>query len=267
MRGLADIYARQLSASLASMLQYRASLLIWQIGGILTPLVSMLVWMAAARSGGGSIGGYSAGDFAAYYIALLVVNQLTSTWIMFEMEYRVKSGSFSFALLKPVHPIHSDVADILASKIVNLPFLILTVAVFSFLFRPSFHLSAWAVAASVVSLACACAARIVLEWTLSLAAFWTTRVSAVNQLWFIAAFFLSGQMAPLELMPSPVRVMASVLPFRWIISFPVELFLGRLSPAQAAQGIAAEAAWLLAGALLLAWVWRAGLKAYSAVGS
>ena len=30
---------------------------------------------------------------------------------MYEFEYRIREGSLSFALLKPVHPIHSDIAD------------------------------------------------------------------------------------------------------------------------------------------------------------
>jgi hypothetical protein len=54
----------------------------------------------------------------------------------------------------------------------------------------------------------------------------------------------TGQIAPLELLPHPVRVIAFVLPFRWIIGFPTELLLGRLTPAQALTGIAMQTVWL-----------------------
>jgi ABC-type uncharacterized transport system permease subunit len=36
-----------------------------------------------------------------------------------------------------------------------------------------------------------------LDWTVALAAFWTTRVSAINQIHFMAVLFFSGQIAPL----------------------------------------------------------------------
>ena len=109
--------------------------------------------------------------------------------------------------------------------------------------------------------------RFLLEWTLALAAFWTTRVSAINQTYFVLMLFLSGQIAPLTLLPYPVQVVADILPFRWMIGFPVELLLGRLSPVEALIGLGAQAAWLLIGFVLLRIVWRAGTKVYSAVGA
>ena len=106
-----------------------------------------------------------------------------------------------------------------------------------------------------------------IEWSLALAAFWTTRVNALNQMYFVALLFLCGRMAPLELMPDWVQTLASLLPFRWMVSFPVELFLGRLTVDQALNGFAAQGVWLLLGWGLLGLIWASGVKRYSAVGS
>ncbi len=266
MRGLRDLYTQQFRTTLAVQLQYRAALFIWLIGHILTPLVSLVVWTAVSRSGGGSVGGFSAGDFSAYYLVLMVVNHLTFTWIMFEYEYRIRHGSLSFALLKPVHPIHSDVADNLSFKLITLPGILLTAGLLALAFPASFHPPLWAALAFLPALFLAFLVRFLLEWTLALTAFWTTRVSAVNQTYFVAALFLSGQMAPLALLPAWVRAASALLPFRWTVAFPVELLLGRLSPVQALEGLAAQAAWLAAGLLLLRIVWRAGVRVYTAVG-
>jgi ABC-2 type transport system permease protein len=107
--------------------------------------------------------------------------------------------------------------------------------------------------------------RFVVEWTLAQASFWTTRVSSLNQLYFVAMLFLSGQVAPLNLFPPAVQAVAAVLPFRWMISFPVELVLGKLNPQQAALGFAAQAVWIVLAAALLRLVWRAGVRVYAAV--
>jgi ABC-2 type transport system permease protein len=266
--GLAGLYAQQFRTSLATMVQYRAELVIWLIGHVLEPLVYLAVWSSVARSsGGGNVGGYSAGDFAAYFITLMLVNHVTYTWIMWEFEYRIRYGALSFALLRPVHPIHADIADNVTSKVVTLPLILAAAGVLAMAFRPAFHVTAWAAAACAGSLLLAFGLRFLMEWVLALAAFWTTRVSAVNQVYFIAALFLSGQMAPLSLLPRPLQLAASILPFRWTMSFPVELFLGRLAPADALRGIGVQAAWFALFLILLRLVWRAGARRYSAVGA
>jgi len=266
--GLGGLYAQQFRISLATMVQYRAELVIWLIGHVLEPLVYLAVWTTVARSsGGGSIGGYDVGDFAAYFIALMLANHVTYTWIMWEYEYRVRYGAFSSALLRPVHPIHADIADNLTSKLVTLPLILAAAAVLALVFRPAFHVTAGAAAACAASLLLAFGLRFLMEWVLALAAFWTTRVSAVNQVYFVATLFLSGQMAPLSLLPRPLQLAATILPFRWITSYPVELFLGRVPAGDVLRGLAVQAAWLALFLVLLRFAWRAGVRRYSAVGA
>jgi ABC-2 type transport system permease protein len=79
--------------------------------------------------------------------------------------------------------------------------------------------------------------------------------------------FLSGQMAPLALLPRPLRLIADALPFRWTTSFPVELLLGKVDFPLALAGIGVQIAWLLLFIVLLRLVWRAGIRVYSAVGA
>ena len=267
MRGLTGLYAQQFRTSFASMLQYRASLVIWLIGHVLEPLIYLVVWSAVSRSSGGSVGGYGAAEFAAYFIVLMLVNHVTYTWIMYEYEYRVRHGSLSFALLRPVHPIHADIADNISSKVVTLPLILAAAVVLALLFRPAFHLVPWAAAAFLPALLLAFIVRFLMEWTLALAAFWTTRVGAINQTYFVAMLFLSGQMAPLTLLPLPLQAIAAVLPFRWTTSFPVELLLGRIGFTQALVGMAVQLAWLGLWIVLLRLVWRAGVRVYGAVGA
>jgi ABC-2 type transport system permease protein len=266
-RGLGNIYAQQFKTTLASTLQYRAALVIWMIGHVLEPLIYLVVWSTVSRSSGGPVGGFSPPDFAAYFIVLMLVNHITYTWIMYEYEYRIRQGGLSQALLRPLHPIHSDIADNVSSKLITLPGMLVVAAVLAALFRPAFHPVPWAIAAALPALLLAFLVRFLTEWTVALAAFWTTRVSAVNQGYFVAVLFLSGQMAPLALLPLPVRWAASVLPFRWTISFPVELLLGRLTPVQTLTGFAAQAVWLAISFALLRVVWRAGLRIYAAAGA
>jgi ABC-2 type transport system permease protein len=262
---LTDLYRTQFRISLATMFQYRASLVIWLISQVLDPVIYLIVWSTVAVASGGNVNGYTTGDFAAYFIVLTIVNHLTYTWIMWEYEYRVREGTLSEALLRPVHPIHADIADNLSSKTISTPGILVAAGLLALLFHPTFHFVGWAVAAFVPAVILAFLLRFLVEWSLAQTAFWTTRVNALNQMYFVVMLFLSGQIAPLTLLPQALQTVAWLLPFRWMISFPVELLLGQLTPRQAAVGFGAQAIWIAVSLGIAAWVWRAGVRIYSAV--
>jgi ABC-2 type transport system permease protein len=198
---------------------------------------------------------------------MMLVNHATFTWIMETFEWRIRVGQFSPMLLRPVHPIHVDIADNITYKALTAVVLVPAAVGLALAFRPVLHPAPWSLLAVVPALVLAFLLRFVVEWTLALAAFWTTRVAAVNQLYFAVQLFLSGQVAPLSLFPGPVQALAAVLPFRWMVAFPVQLALGQLTPHEALSGYAAQGAWLALGLALLAWTWRRGLRRYAAVGA
>jgi ABC-2 type transport system permease protein len=266
MKAWVELYTQQFKTTLAMMFQYRASLFIWMLGQVLEPVVYLIVWTVVSNQSGGSVSGFTTADFASYFIILMLVNQFSYTWIMYEFEYRVREGTFSFALLKPVHPIHSDIADNISSKIITLPVMVVIAILLGIFFHVSISPALWAIILFLPSLLMAFLVRFIIEWTLSLAAFWTTRVSAINQTYFLLILFLSGQIAPLQILPQPVQILARVLPFYWTIGFPVEILLGGTTLAGTLIGIGVQVGWFAMALVLLRFIWRAGIKVYSAVG-
>lgn len=262
-----DVYAAQLKTSLAVQFQYRMAMAIWMIGRVVEPLIYLVVWTTIAEARGGEVGGYDAGGFSAYFIMLMIVNQATFSWIMWEYDYIIRSGQFNFRLLRPIHPIHIDVAENIAYKVLTIVILIPAALLLAWLFPPSFNPQTWSLAAGAMAIVLGFVGRFVLEWTLAMSALWTNRINAINQTYYVILLFMSGQIAPLAVMPRPVQVLSNYLPFRWYISFPVELTLGRLTFQEAAIGFAMQIFWVAAALTLLFFVWRSGVKQYSAVGS
>jgi ABC-2 type transport system permease protein len=264
---LLEVYRAKFRAEIALQFAYRGALLIWLLGLVVQPVVYLVVWRTVAASRGGSVGGFSAADFAAYFVAIMVVNQLTFTWHFFEMEWRVRNGFFSPLLLRPVHPVHSDVAENLTFKLLTSTVVIPVAIGLVVVFDAALSVTPASLLAFLPALLMAMALRFIVEWTLALAAFWVTRMAAINEAYYVAMLFLSGQVAPLAFFPAPVQVIAAILPFRWMVSFPVETLLGRLSALEIAGGYAVQALWIGVALLLLRTAWRAGVRRYSAVGA
>jgi len=79
-------------------------------------------------------------------------------------------------------------------------------------------------------------------------------------------FLLAGQVAPITLLPSLLQTISKVLPFRYMLSFPVEILMGQLSATEVWNGFLWQASWLAFAVILFVMLWRMGLKHYTAVG-
>ncbi|MDA0711250.1 MAG: ABC-2 family transporter protein [bacterium] len=267
MRHYAEIYWAFFKTTLAVQFQYRVAMSIYMIGRLLEPIVYLVVWATVATTQGGAVGNYKPADFSAYYIVLMVVNQFTFTWIMHEYDYRIRQGALSVLLLKPIHPIHADIADNIAYKILMSVIVFPTAVLLYALFDPNLIFQLQTFALFLCSLVLAFLMRFFVEWSLALVAFWTTRTEAVNQMYFTLGLFLSGRIAPIELLPTAIQRLADALPFRWAVAFPVELLLGRLSVEQIWHGFEMQVTWLIISLVLLSIIWRRGIRKYAAVGA
>lgn len=266
MRQLARAYWSSFQIAMAVQLQYRVAMIIWMIYGF-ERVIYLVVWTTIARAQRGVLDGFTTSDFAAYFVLMLLVNHLTTTWDLWEFEPRIRLGTFSAELLRPIHPIHSDVAMNIAHKLMGLPVMLTLVVGLGWAFDARLHPPGWAIVAFVPAIMLAVALRFIAEWTVALAVFWTTRIIAINQIYYSIHMFLTGRMAPLALMPDWLQTLGMLLPFRWMMGFPVELLMGRLTPREAWIGLGAQAVWIVLSLSAMRLLWRAGLRRYSAVGA
>jgi len=261
------IYQAQFKIWTAVQVQYRVAMIIWLIGIIIEPVVYLVVWSNVAAASGGSVGGYDRAGFAAYFIGAMVVNHLTFCWHMWEYDYIIRQGQLSARLLRPMHPIHADLAENMAYKVLTSVVVVPTTVVLILIFKPVWQPQTGQLLVFVPSLVMAFLIQFFMGWALAMAAFWTTRISAINRIYFLGKLFLAGQLSPLTLLPGWLQTAASISPFRWMLSFPVELLLGRVTGTAVYTGLLAQLIWVTLGFLAVRTIWRAGVRRYSAFGS
>ncbi|MBN1490067.1 MAG: ABC-2 family transporter protein [Phycisphaerae bacterium] len=248
-----------------TMFQYRAEMLIWAAWGFVHPLVALAVWSAAAH--GRTIVGLGRADFAAYFLTLMIFSHLTMSWDAFEFSYLVQSGRLSPKLLRPIHPIHEAIAYNIAYKLITLLLLVPVWLLILWALHPNAATRAWHLAAVVPVLLLGAAVRFLWNYCIALVAFWTTKVDAINSLYWSFDQFLGGRLAPMALMPAFVQTAAWFAPFRSMVVFPVEVALGQLNGRQILEGLAMQLVWLVLGYGLFRLLWRLGIRQYSAVGA
>lgn len=247
-----------------SWLQYRSFFFILAFGWMIPPLIYLLVWSTAA--GEGTLGGLTRGGFVAYYLTLILVNQVTYSQTNWTVGDLIRYGQMNRVLLRPLPPIYDALASEAAGKVVYLAFDLPLVAVLALVLRPEMEVTLVNALAFVPALMLAWALRFFWGYALALLAFWAARADALMALQDALVFLLAGQAAPLALLPGYLQWLAKALPFRYMVAFPVEVLTGALDASGLWAGFAVQIAWLaLAVAAYLA-LWRTGLKRYTAVG-
>jgi ABC-2 type transport system permease protein len=250
---------------LAGVAAYRAEMAIWILSATM-PLVMLALWDAVAAEG--PIAGLDALDLGRYFVAALVVRQLSSAWLLWELNQEIRSGRLSTRLLKPMHPLLQHGVDMLVA--VPLRLLVLSpVLVGLALLRPDLvwlptlpHAIAFAFA-----LAAAWAVNFLIQALFAILSFWIDKSDALFGVWFGLYSLLSGYVAPMDVFPEGVARVLRLLPFRAMLGGPVEILAGLSTPAEIATDLAVAWGWTFALLALVLVGWRIGVRRYGAFGA
>ncbi len=262
------IFQRLWQVNWAEQWQYRANLIMYLLFWLVSPVVYLAVWTTVAGAQG-TVRGLSANDFVVYYLTLLIVDQLTSEVTIHYFGYKVQDGSLSSELIRPIHPLLTNtLMSNLAFKVLILGGMVPVWGVLWLLFQPDFSMVTWGnVLLAAPAIVLGFTLNFLMGAALTCVAFWTTRVWSLAEFYWAIVSLFSGQFVPLTLMPDAVQTVAGYLPFQLFRYFPIQLILGRLTTEEIVRGYVVGVVWLIAAAVLFNWVWREGVKRYSAVGA
>jgi ABC-2 type transport system permease protein len=262
-RFVRDTIPTLVRVGLAHMAAYRAEIFIWILTTTL-PLVMFALWSSLAAEG--PLGRFDGPTLSAYFLATLVVRQLASSWVVWELNELVRSGGLSPLLVRPIHPLWPLAGENLGALPIRVLVLVpVTIAWLALEPGTGARFALGALPLAAYAAAMSLLLTFLVQAVLGLMALYTQQSLGLQDAWFAAWALLSGYLIPLELVPGLADV-ARWLPFRAVGGVAVELALGLLDGRAAAIALGLQLAWIAAFAALLTWLWPRAMRRYEAHG-
>jgi ABC-2 type transport system permease protein len=227
--------------------------------GILTYLINVTVYyfiwravygpgMAAGAGPGATIAGYDLPQMLTYVAVGWIIRSFYWNTIDQEMAYEVLEGKIAMELIKPVSVQGMWLARAAGESAFRLGMLTAPTAIVVALVFPvrppasplDFALFLVGVAGSFLLMGA-------INFMIGTCAIPLKSILALIRAKYWLIELLSGLLIPMSFFPAPLRTAAAWLPFEHIAFTPLQIYLGKLSLAQAAR------------ALLTQWVWVAAL--------
>jgi ABC-2 type transport system permease protein len=246
-------------------LTYKANAALYLTYVMIPPLAIFFLWKTVLGEGE-SLQTYDLRTMVSYYIItqFFATNTPFSAWS--EIGEGIRSGQLSLWLLRPVSHYNLYLARLLGSWTLLWAMSLGGVTIMAMILHNYFQLQTnpLVLVATVIFWMGGVVLGFTYGYVLNLVAFWTERVAGTLQLSYSAAFFLSGAIIPLDLLP--LKEVWLFLPFRYSGFVPAQVYLGRLSPSDWPTELLKLVLWIAISLIIAKLMWRQGLRRYQAAG-
>jgi ABC-2 type transport system permease protein len=254
-----------LRVGVAETVAYRAEFLVW----VLTttqPLIMMSLMTFITRTG--AFGPYDSPQFVAYYLATLIVRQLTGNWVAWQMMEEVRMGTLAMRLLRPIHPLFAYLASQAAAipfrGVIALPLAILLLVTSGAQTLPH---DALQIGLVPISILLAWLVTFGIMYALGCTAFYLTQATGLGDIYFGMFSLFSGYLLPLDIMPRPIAVLADYLPFKSMMYIPLQLMTRAQTLDSCLRLLGEQALWFVIASALAFFAWNRGIKRFESVGT
>jgi ABC-2 type transport system permease protein len=263
-------YAKIFRISLVERMVYRIDFFLGTLLRFLPVVTTILLWEAIfAGSGQTKLSGFNRHDMIAYLLLVHISRMFSSMpGLAAGIARDIRDGTLKKYLLQPVHMVAYLVTYRMAHKTAYIATSCLPYALLFFLFRDYFdHFpSMLQLAAYILSLFMGFLVGFFFEAAIGMIAFWFLEVTSFLYVVNTVNFFISGQMFPLDMLPPFWAHLLKAMPFQYMAYFPAAVFLGRIEGMALLWGLVQQFVWSMIFIVLACWLYRLGLKHYSAFG-
>lgn len=246
-------------------LQYRARIVIWIFVDLFFVALYPAMWLAAYGERE-MIEGFTRDDIIVYFVGVAFINVFANFALAYYLSRQIRSGDIITRLLRPFSAKLSYVLDELMHKVTRIVVAIPLIIAALIFFAPRIDFEPGQTAMFFGSLLLGIWLAALFQLLIAGLAFFMDQIESVLWTYWGLNGIFSGRFAPLALFPDWLAGAASILPFRFFVAVPLEAFLGRADLGTWFTDMGILLVWIVVLHAAVAWLWKKGLKRYSAFG-
>lgn len=249
--------------------EFRSRNFVWFLIELLNPLLYLLFWKGAYSSGHvGSIS-FSFSDITAYYFLLIFAGAFLTVHIEEDVAfYDIKEGGLVRYLTRPFSYFWLKFFEEIPWRLIQGFFGIVLIVLFVFFFGNLFKISmdATSIITSVTVGILAYFLSFTFKMIVGLSALWIVDYSGLEQLVTVIFMVFAGFVIPLQFFPSVLKLISNILPFSYMIYYPVLALQGKLQGLEIVKIIGIQMVWLFLLVYLYNQMWKRGIKMFTGIG-
>lgn len=247
---------------------YRENIIINFMFGLIPLVINILLWQAIYGGQGKIIAGYTYVQMITYFTLVFFIQKLTSSrQIAVNLAEYIQEGTLNNFLLKPIDFVLYQFKIHFAEKIILLLNILVPFCGFAVLMRNYLYFNYKYLAIFIVSVFFSFVLNYLIYFILGILTIWLEEISALLDLWDNIVAFLAGGIFPLALLPDSFFKIVSLLPFKYMVFMPIDIYMGTLVGKELIQNLLIQLVWMCILAVLLKIIWKKAIKAYSGYGS
>lgn len=257
---------RVFSMNWSQLLQYRSDVIVWTITEAITPLIALAIWFTVAQNQSSAL---SPQDAITYYVLSMIVITGTNSWVSYFLTDDILTGTLVQSLIRPLSVFWHHAVDNIVTKAIRLilPVLAFTIVAWQWphLFSPSIYDSS-RIALAVLSVILGATIAFLADALLATVAFWIEDSHQIIGYHYLLWTISSGVLIPYTFLPDTLKTVLSFLPYRYIVSAPLEILVTSSATLLPTQLLVIQLAWIAGLGTALYFAWKQGLKRYAIPG-
>lgn len=247
-------------------LEYRTEFFVSVLGWGIRLAIALFLWIAVAKSKGGQIGNYSLDNIIRYFFIVQIISGFTFSRVGFDIANDIYRGDFGNFLLKPINYILFRMGQEMSKNIFRTVLALVifgTILIFTY---GGVSIQLWKVPFITLSIVGSYLLNFCLVGIIALSSFWIINAMRLMFIYFGILTIFSGMILPIDLFPPNIISLFQFLPFQYIFFFPAHI-IQTTDPMQTiTQGLFIQWLYILGLGLIVAFMYKQGVKRFEAVG-
>lgn len=234
---------------------YRARFVLWLLRAMAQLYLLRMIW-TALYAGREAVEGIPASMMLVYLTIAMLQEFLIQPAVVHEINARVTRGTVASDIVRPIGFLPQMLAYDIGGLLGRAPVLLVAVPVAALVGSIRLPPTPEALLGYVASLLLAYVISLLIWTMVGLSAFWMMNAQGLRFLLSTVQGFLAGAMVPLWFLPGWLQTILELLPFQGMAFLPVSIYVGETGGRGIAGALGIQGLWVVALAVLTAFMWR-----------